>query len=179
MVLLKSALRPRAVFALPVVLLKSATIPLAVLLLPVVFSRSVRNPLAVLKLAVVFSKSAFIPLAVLKLPVVLLKSALVPLAVLLVPVVLRLKAPDPSAVFVDMAPAPLPTVKPDRVASVVEVRAVNAPVLAVEAPTVVPFTEPPVRATALAFWVAIVPKPKLVRAVVAEAKSDKLLALNA
>ena len=78
-----------------------------------------------------------------------------------------------------MAPAPLPTVKPYRVASVVEVIApvtasapeftaasvdvpvadsvVNAPVLAVEAPTVVPFTEPPVRATALAFWVAIVP----------------------
>ncbi len=201
MVLLKSALRPRAVFALPVVLLKSATIPLAVLLLPVVFSRSVRNPLAVLKLAVVFSKSAFIPLAVLKLPVVLLKSALVPLAVLLVPVVLRLKAPDPSAVFVDMAPAPLPTVKPDRVASVVEEIApvtasapeftaasvevpvapsvVNAPVLAVESPTVVPFTEPPVMSTALASCVAIVPKPKFVRAVVAEAKSDKLLALNA
>ncbi len=80
-----------------------------------------------------------------------------------------------------MAPAPLPTVKPDRVASVVEVIApvtasapeftaasvevpvapsvVNAPVLAVESPTVVPFTEPPVRATALASCVAIVPKP--------------------
>ena len=103
--------------------------------------------------------------------------------------------------FVDMAPAPLPTVKPYRVASVVEVIApvtasapeftaasvdvpvadsvVNAPVLAVEAPTVAPFTDPPVTATALAFWVAIVPKPKFVRAVVAEAKSDKLLALNA
>ncbi len=66
-----------------------------------------------------------------------------------------------------MAPAPLPTRTPDRVASVVEVRPVNAPVLAVEAPTVVPFTEPPVRATALAFWVAIVPKPKFVRAVAA------------
>jgi hypothetical protein len=101
------------------------------------------------------------------------------LAVLLPPVVLAFKAPEPNAVFVDIAPAPLPTVKPDRVASVVEVRAVNAPVLAVEAPTVVPFTEPPVRATALASCVAIVPKPKFVRAVATEAKSDKLLALNA
>ena len=135
--------------------------------------------MAVLLPPVVFSRSALCPLAVLLLPVVLLRSALYPLAVLSLPVVFAFKAPDPSAVFVDMAPAPLPTVKPDRVASVVEVRAVNAPVLAVEAPTVVPFTEPPVRATALAFWVAIVPKPKLVRAVVAEAKSDKLLALNA
>ncbi len=80
---------------------------------------------------------------------------------------LAFKALEPNAVLDVIAPAPLPTVKPDRVASVVEVMAVNAPVLAVEAPTVVPFTEPPVRATALASCVAIVPKPKFVRASVA------------
>ena len=77
---------------------------------------------------------------------------------LLVPVVLAFKAPEPTAVFVAIAPAPLPTVKPDRVASVVEEIApvtanapeftaasvevpdadseVNAPVDGVEAPTV-------------------------------------------
>ena len=59
------------------------------------------------------------------------------------------------------------------------VRSVNVPVLAVEAPTVVPFTEPPVIATVAAFCVAIVPRPKFVRAVIAEAKSDKLFARNA
>jgi len=138
---------------------------------------------------------------VLKLPVVLLRSAFTPLAVLLLPVVLAFKAPEPNAVLDATAPAPLPTVKPDRVASVVEVIApvtasapestaasvevpvadsvVNAPVLAVEAPTVVPFTVPPVIATVAAFCVEIVPRPKLVRDVIAEAKSDKLLALNA
>ena len=34
--------------------------------------------------------------------------------------VLAFKAPEPNAVFVDIAPAPLPTRTPDRVASVVE-----------------------------------------------------------
>jgi hypothetical protein len=85
-------------------------------------------------------------------------SALSPLAVLLVPVVFEFKAPAPNAVFDDIAPAPLPTVKPDRVASVVEEIApvtasapeftaasvevpvadsvVNAPAAAVVAPTV-------------------------------------------
>ena len=92
---------------------------------------------------------------------------------------LAFKAPEPNAVFVDIAPAPLPTRTPDRVASVVEVRSVNAPVLAVEAPTVVPFTVPPVIATVAAFCVEIVPRPKLVRDVIAEAKSDKLFARNA
>ena len=58
--------------------------------------------------------------------------------------VLAFKAPEPNAVFVDIAPAPLPTRTPDRVASFVDVREVNAPVLAVESPTVVPLTEPPV-----------------------------------
>jgi len=81
--------------------------------------------------------------------------------------VFAFKAPDPNAVFVDIAPAPLPTRTPDRVASVVEVRPVNAPVLAVEAPTVVPLTVPPVRATELASCVAIVPRPRFVRASVA------------
>jgi hypothetical protein len=40
--------------------------------------------------------------------------------VLLVPVVLEFRAPEPNAVLDAIAPAPLPTVKPDRVASVVE-----------------------------------------------------------
>jgi len=75
-------------------------------------------------------------------------------------------------VFVDIAPAPLPTVKPDRVASVVEVIApvtasapeftaasvevpvapsvVNSPVLGVVEPIRVLLISPPVMATALA-----------------------------
>jgi hypothetical protein len=40
--------------------------------------------------------------------------------VLLLPVVFEFKAPEPNAVFDDIAPAPLPTRTPDRVASVVE-----------------------------------------------------------
>ncbi len=89
---------------------------------------------------------------------VLLKSALLPLAVLLSPVVLEFRAPEPNAVLDAIAPAPLPTRTPDRVASVVEEIApvtanapeftaasvevpdadsvVNAPVDGVEAPTV-------------------------------------------
>ena len=51
------------------------------------------------------------------------------------PVVLAFKAPEPNAVFVDIAPAPLPTVKPDRVASVVE--------------EIAPVTDPPDITTAL------------------------------
>jgi hypothetical protein len=39
---------------------------------------------------------------------------------LLTPVVFEFKAPEPNAVFDDIAPAPLPTRTPDRVASVVE-----------------------------------------------------------
>jgi len=45
------------------------------------------------------------------------------------PVVLAFKAPEPNAVFVDIAPAPLPTRTPDRVASVVED---IAPVIAIQ-----------------------------------------------
>jgi len=61
------------------------------------------------------------------------RSASRPLAVLLKPVVFAFKAPEPSAVLVVIAPAPLPTVRPDRVASVVEE---IAPVTARPAPTV-------------------------------------------
>ena len=42
------------------------------------------------------------------------------MAMLLMPVVLEFRAPEPNAVFDTIAPAPLPTVKPDRVASVVD-----------------------------------------------------------
>ncbi len=42
------------------------------------------------------------------------------MAVFWVPVVFEFKAPAPNAVFDDIAPAPLPTRTPDRVASVVE-----------------------------------------------------------
>ena len=69
---------------------------------------------------VVLLLSALAPLTVLLLPVVLLLSAFRPLAVLLPPVVLEFKAPEPTAVLDDIAPAPLPTRTPDRVASVVE-----------------------------------------------------------
>jgi hypothetical protein len=48
---------------------------------------------------------------------------------------------------------------------------VNAPVLAVVAPTVVPSIVPPVIATALAFWEAIVPRFE-VRATVPEASGS-------
>ena len=83
--------------------------------------------------------------------------------------VLAFKAPEPNAVLVAIAPAPLPTRTPDRVASVVEEIApvtasapeftaasvevpdadsvVNAPDDAVEAPTLVPLIVPPVIVT--------------------------------
>jgi len=52
--------------------------------------------------------------------VVLFCSAPCPMAMLLMPVVLEFRAPEPNAVFDTIAPAPLPTRTPDRVASVVE-----------------------------------------------------------
>ena len=52
-------------------LLKSASKPLAVLALPVVLLKSACTPLAVLELAVVLLRSALRPVAVLSLPVVL------------------------------------------------------------------------------------------------------------
>jgi len=52
--------------------------------------------------------------------VVLKRSAFSPLAVLLVPVVLAFKVFTPTAVLDAIAPAPLPTRTPDRVASAVE-----------------------------------------------------------
>ena len=66
------------------------------------------------------------------------------------------------------------------VTSLVEVgvadRVVKAPVEAVDAPTVVPSIVPPEIATALAFCVAIVPRPRFVLAVVVLFKSERLLA---
>ena len=43
---------------------------------------------------------------------------------------------------------------------VVVANAVNVPAAGVDAPTVVPLIVPPVTATALAFWVDIVPRPE-------------------
>jgi hypothetical protein len=62
--------------------------------------------------------------------------------------------------FIAPSVAGLMVTVPDvvKLALVVALNVVKAPVLAVVAPTVVPLIAPPVIATLLAFWVAIVPR---------------------
>src|SRR4029453_16514076 len=112
-VLLRSALEPRAVLPLtvllvsakastpvlssPVELLTSHAVPLAVLLVPAVFSKSAAAPVAVLS-SPVLSTSVAAPTPVLKLPVVTLRSESQPTAVLAAPVVSCKRAFCPSAV---------------------------------------------------------------------------------